>query len=400
MFGTDHMLSNELDLETGLFEIDPSQLNEDDLTVTTTGAVVTASDWTTETILSQLRQGNIDLSPNFQRREAWKNDRKSRYIESLFLGLPVPQIVLAERKGRRGSYIVIDGKQRLLSIRSFGVEEAGEGFEPLILEGLKTRSDLNGKTWATIKDDSKYVEDVSGFENQTIRAVVVRNWPNEEFLYLVFLRLNTGSVPLSTQELRQALHPGPFTAFVDEFSSNSIPLRKALGLDAPDFRMRDVEILVRFFAFFEFIEQYNGNLKDFLDTTAKYYNEEWNGNESKIKSIAARCDGAIQSTIDIFGVEHAFRRWVNGRFAGRFNRAVFDIMTYYFSDDETSKIAVGKKEDVIKAFQNLCDSDEPFNDALRLTTKSVSSTSTRLTRWGQALEKILDRSLDIPKLGA
>ena len=120
------MLSNELDLETGLFEIDPSQLNEDDLTVTTTGAVVTASDWTTETILSQLRQGNIDLTPSFQRREAWRNDRKSRYIESLFLGLPVPQIVLAERKGRRGSYIVIDGKQRLLSIRSFGVEEAGE----------------------------------------------------------------------------------------------------------------------------------------------------------------------------------------------------------------------------------------------------------------------------------
>ena len=394
------MLGNELDLETALFEIDPSQLNEDDLTVSTTGAVVTASDWTTETILSQLRQGNIDLSPSSQRREAWKSDRKSRYVESLFLGLPVPQIVLAERKDRRGSYIVIDGKQRLLSIRSFCVEEQYEGFDPLVLEGLSTRRDLNGKTWVRLKADSKYGEDVSAFENQAIRTVVVRNWPDEGFLYLVFLRLNTGSLPLSTQELRQALHPGPFTEFVDEYSSNSIPIQKALGLNAPDFRMRDVEILTRFFAFFEFIEQYKGDLKDFLDKTAKQYNQTWDRDEPKIKSIAVRCDRAIQTTIDIFGVEHAFKRWVNGRFQGQFNRAVFDIMTYYFGDDETSKLALGKKENVIKEFQNLCDPDERFNDALCSTTKSVRSTSTRLTTWGQALEKIVDRTLDIPKLGA
>ena len=394
------MLSNEPDLETALFEIDPSQLNEDDLTVSITGAVVTASDWTIETILSQLRRGNIELSPSFQRREAWRDDRKSKYIESLFLGLPVPQIVLAERKGRRGSYIVIDGKQRLLSIRRFGVEEPGDGFDSLTLEGLKTRRDLNGKTWESIKDDSQYVEDVSAYENQTIRTVVVRNWPNEEFLYLVFLRLNTGSVPLSTQELRQALHPGPFTAFIDEFSSNSSPIQAALGISAPDFRMRDVEIVTRFYAFFGFIEKYNGNLKDFLDGTTKYYNKEWNGNESEIKSIAAKCDHAVQKTIEVFGSGDAFRRWADGRFGNRFNRAVFDIMTYYFSDDDTSRIAVSKPNEVIKAFQNLCETHEQFNNSLSSTTKSVSATFTRLTTWGQTLEKILDRSLYIPKPSA
>ena len=66
-------------------------------------AVVSGTDWTTETIVSQLKRGNIDLNPRFQRRDAWNPDRKSRLIESLIVGLPVPQIVLAESKESRGS---------------------------------------------------------------------------------------------------------------------------------------------------------------------------------------------------------------------------------------------------------------------------------------------------------
>src|ERR1035437_9473823 len=59
-------------------------------------AVIAATDWTAETLLSQLRQGHILLNPHFQRREAWTPGRQSKFIESLFLGLPVPQLVLAE----------------------------------------------------------------------------------------------------------------------------------------------------------------------------------------------------------------------------------------------------------------------------------------------------------------
>ena len=77
-------------------------------------AVVTATDWTVETLISQLNKRNIKLDPSFQRRDAWTIRRKSEFIESLFLGLPVPQVVLAESKEKKGSYIVLDGKQRLL----------------------------------------------------------------------------------------------------------------------------------------------------------------------------------------------------------------------------------------------------------------------------------------------
>src|SRR5687767_3559104 len=67
-----------------------------------TAAVVSGTDWTTETIVSQLERKNIQLAPRFQRRDAWKKDRKSRFIESLIVGLPIPQIVLAESKQDRG----------------------------------------------------------------------------------------------------------------------------------------------------------------------------------------------------------------------------------------------------------------------------------------------------------
>ncbi len=82
-------------------------------------AVVFGTDWTAATLIDQLRRGNIKLDPIFQRRDAWNPERKSRFIESIVLGLPVPQIVLAEDKSDRGSFLVIDGKQRLLSLQQF-----------------------------------------------------------------------------------------------------------------------------------------------------------------------------------------------------------------------------------------------------------------------------------------
>ena len=70
--------------------------------------------------MAQLNRNNIDLNPSFQRRSAWTDKKQSLFIKSLILGLPVPQLILAENLGKKGSFIVIDGKQRLLAIRRFG----------------------------------------------------------------------------------------------------------------------------------------------------------------------------------------------------------------------------------------------------------------------------------------
>lgn len=368
-------------------------------------AVVTDTDWTAETILSQLRRGNIQLNPRFQRRDAWDKVRKSRFIESLVLGLPIPQIVLAEDRSRRGKFIVIDGKQRLLALRQFanGSSLAGsesEGFEGFGLTGLDVRPDLRRYNLKKLEEDPDRIDDLNELLNQTIRTVVVRSWPSEEFLNLVFLRLNTGSVRLSPQELRQALHPGYFTDFLDDFSAESSWLRDALRLTRPDFRMRDVEILLRFFAFSEYLTDYSGNLKRFLDDTVNRINEEWEeGRREEIAALAYECEQAIEATFSVFG-EDAFYRWAGGRrrYERRFNRAVFDIMAFYFKEPRVRERLLGKEVEVRRSFEELCEERVDFSESLQTTTKTPEATYRRLSLWGAKLQEVLHCELRVPEL--
>jgi hypothetical protein len=368
-----------------------------------TRAVVTDTDWTTETILSQLRRGNILLNPRFQRRDAWDKPRKSKFIESLILGLPIPQIVLAEDKKRRGKFIVLDGKQRLLALRqfaagsSFAVSGEEQDFQGLKLTGVEVREDLRLKTLAKMENDSDLVDDLNAFLNETVRTVVVRRWPNEEFLNLVFLRLNTGSVKLSPQELRQALHPGPFTNYLDDAATESVWLKKALRADKPDFRMRDVEILLRYFAFRYRLGNYTGNLKAFLDGTVNDLNDQWEEKEEEIRRVSEQCEFAIATTFSIFG-ENSFYRWSDGDYEGRFNRAVFDVMTYYFTDPSVAAVAGERRDRVKDAFQELCEEDVRFVEAIQTTTKTPLATQRRLAIWGQTLQRVVELPLPIPRL--
>jgi hypothetical protein len=383
-----------------LFEPEPGEETEDDLPAGDSLAfeqtAVYSTDWTTETILNQLRKGNIELNPSFQRREAWGAERKSSFIESLFLGLPIPQIVLAERKDRRGAFIVIDGKQRLLALRRFS-PEPDDSVEALRLKSLEVRTDLDGKTLAEIESDQGLSDDLAFFENQTIRTVVIRAWPTDDFLFRVFLRLNQTSVRLSPQELRQALLPGPFVTFADDRSADSEAIQAALGLRAPDFRMRDVEVLVRYFAFARFLEQYQGNLKAFLDLTCSELNMRWDDEEAAIRADADRCDFAIETTQTIFGRD-AFRRWSSDHYEGRFNRAVFDVMVYYFRNTAIAEAAVGRAEEVVTAYRTLSNEDREFVDSVQSTTKSIQATQLRLERWGEALSDAAEIDIPVPEL--
>lgn len=380
---------------------DPSQEGEEDVDLSKADhiseAVVWTTDWTTETIVRALDRQNIDLNPGFQRRDAWKAMRKSKFIESLFLGLPVPPLVLAERKSARGTYIVLDGKQRLLTLRQFATESTESGYTSLKLSGLSVRKELNGLTLAEIRKLPQFQGDLTAFLNQPIRTVIVKNWPNESFLYLVFERLNTGSLPLSPQELRQALFPGLFTSFVDAHSQDSPGLRKILGQDSPDFRMRDAELLVRHIAFVLYLREYRGSLKSFLDKACQTLNSEWNQREAGLRSIAENLESAIEATYDIFG-DFAFAFFNGTQYEERFNRAVYDIMTYFLRNEPIAKRALAKKKQVEAAFKKLCSEDSEFRDSLITTTKSLSSVATRFNRWACALHKVLEIPIATPRL--
>ena len=99
--------------------------------------------------------------------------------------------------------------------------------------------------------------------------------------------------------------------------------------------MCDVELLVRFFAFTEFLPLYDGNLKRSLDRTCEALNDTWPSDETRIVAEADSCNMAIETTLEVFG-PWAFRRFSDGKWETRFNRAVFDAMVFYFRDEAVS----------------------------------------------------------------
>lgn len=355
-----------------------------------------STDWTTETIASQIAKGNIDLAPRFQRREAWKWDKQSLFIESLILGLPVPQIILAERKDDPGRFIVIDGKQRLLSLSNFYGLSPDPILGSLTLTGLKNRDDLNGQTLSSIRDNILLRRELASFENQPIRTVIIANWGSDDYLYQVFLRINTGGTPLSPQELRQALHPGSFADFIDGLSAESEPLMELLGLNEPDFRMRDVELVLRYYSYRNFATHYRGNLKKFLDESLSILNRDFDKAMPMVTQQALDFDAAIIATNQIFGANSAMRKWTGDRYEGQLNRAVFDIMTYYFSFKEWREAALAAAAQVKNAFEELCANDERFRSSIETTTKSVGSNTVRFSAWANTLERITGLDVKSP----
>ncbi len=389
------------DVDQGFFEEEDQRENEADIADLDqslfSSAVVSGNDWTTETLINQINKGNILLNPEFQRRDAWDKKRKSLFVESLILGLPVPQLVLAESKDRRGAYIVLDGKQRMLSIRQFAASPNDPNYEQLKLSGLEIREDLKGKTLQALKEDLTFFDDLSAFENQPIRTVVIKNWPNEDFLYHVFLRLNTGSVSLSPQELRQALHPGPFVTFLDRASSESEALKEILKLKKPDFRMRDAELLLRYYALRNYLKDYTGNLKSFLDNTCGKLNNLWDKEEDNLLSQLDEFETAHQFLRNIFH-DDLYRKWNGENYESRFNRAVFDVLILAFIHSNVRSAAIGKETAIEDAFRDLCANDKDFLNSIETTTKSISATQVRISHWNSTLNKLLGTNLIVPKL--
>jgi hypothetical protein len=150
--------------------------------------ILSSSDWSIETIVDQFDRENIQINPSSHRRHLWNLVVKSRFIESIILGFPLPQILLAVNLEERGKYIVVDGNQRLLSILEFygKSETENNGF---VLTGLEFRTDLNGCTYESI--DNICLNFIGeNLKIQTIRTIILRNWQSQDLLDNIYSRLN------------------------------------------------------------------------------------------------------------------------------------------------------------------------------------------------------------------
>jgi hypothetical protein len=238
------------------------------------------ADYPVDGLVKRIREGAIYI-PKFQREFVWDVRDASRFVESLLLGLPVPSIFLS-KEWDTGKLLVVDGQQRLLSLRYFydGVwKPDGKQFR---LRGVQP--DFDERTYASLRD-----EDRRRLDDAILHAIVFRqDEPSEDesSVYEVFQRLNTGGKKLTPQEIRSAVHhSGRIRDLLGELNQYP-PWRDVYGPD--DSRMRDQELVLRFLALLHegpnyqapmvtFLNTYMGKKKEFSDQEAAVMSSEFRG---------------------------------------------------------------------------------------------------------------------------
>ncbi|NPZ39945.1 DUF262 domain-containing protein, partial [Pseudomonas aeruginosa] len=251
---------------------------------------------------------------------------------------------------------------------------------------LDMRPDLNAKAINELPQ-----EDREHLENATIRASVIRNWKDENFLYVTFFRLNSGSLPLSPQELRKALIGGNLISAIDDYMLGSAPFKAIFG-NGLDKRMRDSELVLRFVAYDRSLAEYRGDFKEFLDSNTRYFENDWGSKLPEIEDIFQRLDVALDAAYNVFG-QDAFRKWIGDKYERVINRAVFDCISRFFAQRDVAAEAIARKLEVVEAFKEVCQV-QVFKDSIEKTPKTVMATFQRVDLWGEKLAACFGRGYD------
>lgn len=355
--------------------------------------VVYSRDWTVETILSQIEKSNIDLNPSFQRRNAWNDLKRSKLIESLIIGVPVPEIVLAEDQQKKRSFIIIDGKQRLLAIAGFAEPAKYPIWGSAKLQGLNTRKDLNGKSYKDMTAIEPETAELRQLRNSDIRCTVISNYDSVQVLYDIFYRLNSGSVPLSSQELRQVLNRGDFANYLIKATDELLPIHEVLNLSEPDNRLRDAEILLRFISFSLFGSDYTGNLTPFLDSKMALINREWATRKQEVQTLVSQFNAATALLLQIMPSKKVGRKYTTKGWESRFNRALFEVQVYYIARIP-DKCVRNKSADFVAQFQSLCLENHEFIDSIEASTKNITKYHSRFKIFRDLVNKVFGTNIE------
>lgn len=272
--------------------------NEEDIAIHPYEVDCLPNDYNITTLISLIERGYLKI-PSFQRNYVWKKDMASKFIESIIIGLPIPQIFLFERE--RNNFLVIDGQQRLVTIylfkkQRFPKNDAGRSIirKYLSLGHSIPDNELFGNDFEdfTLKlphfetpenqlNNLKYdsLSTINDFDfkgefdfNRTIRTITIKQilpCEDDSSMFEIFSRLNSGGVMLKPQEIRMSIYYSDFyEKLVSDLNLNK-SWRNFLGKNDLDLHMRDVEVLIRAFALLEMGNEYKSPLKVFLNKFSK-----------------------------------------------------------------------------------------------------------------------------------
>ena len=188
--------------------------------------------------------------PDYQRNFVWKDEQKSRFIESVMLGLPIP--IMFFSKNKDGNFEIIDGSQRIRTLNKFFNNE-------IKLNGLKKMTMLNGYKYSDLPLSQK-----KNFKNSILRIVVITN-ATPAIKRDLFDRINTSSTQASPMEIRIGSHSGKFMDLILECSSKDKFVQMTPMALAHEQKRNREELVLRLFAYAENLENYSNNVKNLLD---------------------------------------------------------------------------------------------------------------------------------------
>lgn len=292
-----------------------------------------------DTLIKRIQRGNIqmDTSDYFQRQDdLWDKTKQSRLIESVLIRFPLPAFFFDASDDN--NWLIVDGLQRLSSIRNFVVEKS----QPLT--NLEFLTHLNGLYWDDLSDDLQRIIE----EAQVVIYKIMPGTP-PDVKFNIFKRINTGGLVLEPQEIRHALFQGRPSVFISKLA-NEKAFRKATQNKINTRRMLDRDFANRFLAFYVLgVDKYGS--KEFgqdLDSfMSKAMGTIYDKTDEELVDIANQFSASMTLAHDIFGKE-AFRKvYREYKRMPPINKALFDTISTQFailSNEERSILKQRKKE--------------------------------------------------------
>lgn len=309
-----------------------------------------------------IKDGDIELSPDFQRNFIWNETTQSRLIESIFLGLPLPSIYLSQYKD--GRLTIVDGLQRIMTITRFLSDK-------LELSNLEYLSDCNGKTFSQLKEHFSPLRMRRFGQTQIMCFVIDYRSPNK-LKFDLFRRLNTGGKPLNNQEIRNCLSRSDLRKVLKGMVSTDA-FKKATDKSVKDSRMEAQEAALRFLYFYTHYEEkgealsfYSGNMEDTLDEAVEFFNDY-----TELEKILPVYEQAMKDAFQLFG-DQTFRKVYEGQAkrcpVNKLMMLSVSVLLAKFSHQYRFKIDNGTKlTDALKALMN---EDGNLFNALTWSTNS------------------------------
>jgi hypothetical protein len=337
-----------------------------------------------DSLHNKFKRGKLIVQPDFQRQFVWDVAKASRLVESALLGIPIPVVYISQEPDNKE--YVIDGQQRLTSFFSFidGTFPDGTEFK---LKGLKVFRELNGTKYLNLEE---HLQDVIRYFK--IRTITFNKDSNQDLKFEIFERLNTGSVQLNDQELRNCIYRGSFNVLLRELSIDP-DFTFLLGLNKPDKRMKDIELALRFCAFYHATYlNYKPPMKNFLNAEAERYRDI---DKTEAQKVRMAFKNTCQIARSMLG-SNAFKRFHKGTDkdpAGywepkKFNASLYDILMYTFAHQDKN-VVYQHLDSIREAFIHLMTENQEFIDAIELSTSSLQAVTKRFDLWRLTLQGLI-----------